>query len=197
MMKGLMDHCLSQATVVDCMRAKAKAIEAELGETKPWKAVQENKLDLTKKLLEEEEVQIEALKKVLKDKEDEISKSKKQLRQAKEDAIKEYRDSDALLVELGSSFADGFDDCLCQVKALFPDLNLSHIIIDAKGQTPAHPADSEGTDELFVDGTTPDPQGDKEVAPHDDQTKSVKEESHPLERNQAVEEKDEETLVDQ
>lgn len=39
MMKGLMDHCLSQEMVVDRVR-----MEAELGELKVWKAVQEKKL---------------------------------------------------------------------------------------------------------------------------------------------------------
>ena len=77
MMKGLMDCCVSQATMVDRVRAKAEVTEAELGELKAWKVIQEKKLDLTKMLLEETEVQMEALKKLLKDKEDEISKSKK------------------------------------------------------------------------------------------------------------------------
>ena len=76
---------------------------------------------------------MELLKKVLKDKEDEISQSKKLLCCAKEDAIKEFRDSDALLAKLGGSFIDGFDNYLCQVKASFPDLDLSHITIDAEG----------------------------------------------------------------
>ena len=96
-------------------------------------------------------MQMEALKKVLNDKEDKISNSKKQLRRAKEDAIKDYYNFDALLAELGGSFADGFDDCLRQVKASFPNLDLSHVTIDAKGQTPARPTDSIGIDELFVD----------------------------------------------
>lgn len=69
-------------------------------------------MDLTKKLLEESEAQTELLKKVLKDNEGEISKLRKQLLQAKEDAIKEYCNSNALLYKLGGSFADGFDDCL-------------------------------------------------------------------------------------
>ena len=43
----------------------------------------------------------------------------------------EYRDSDALLKELGGSFVDGFDDCFHQVKASFLDLDLSHISIEA------------------------------------------------------------------
>ena len=77
MMKGLMDCCVSQAMVVDHVRAKAEVTEAELGELKAWKVIQEKKLDLTKMLLEETEMQMEALKKLLKDKEDEISKSKK------------------------------------------------------------------------------------------------------------------------
>ena len=48
----------------------------------------------------------EELKKVLEDKEND-------LRQAKERAVQEYRDSDALLSELGVSYNDGFDDALC------------------------------------------------------------------------------------
>ena len=150
-----------------------------------------------KKLLEEAKAQMEALKKVLKDKEDEISKSKKELRQAKEGAIKEYYNSNALLSKLGSSFVVGFNDCLCQVNASFLDLDLSHITIDTKGQTSTRPVDSEGTNELFADDTTLDPQRDKEAAPHNDQTKSVEKESHPLEGNQTIEEKDGETLADQ
>lgn len=81
------------------------------------------------------------LKKVLKDKEDEISKSKMQLCRAKEDAIKKYRNSDSLIYELGGSFTEGFDDYLCQVKASFSNLDLSHISINAQGQTSAHPVD--------------------------------------------------------
>ena len=34
MMKGLMDHCVSRATVVDRVRARAEALEAELAELK-------------------------------------------------------------------------------------------------------------------------------------------------------------------
>lgn len=67
---------------------------------------------MTKKSLEESEKQAEVLGNILKDKKEEIFKLKKQLCQAKEDAIKEYRNSDALLYELGGSFANGFDDCL-------------------------------------------------------------------------------------
>ena len=77
------------------------------------------------------EKQTELLRQVLEDKEKEISDTKDQYCQAKEEAIHEYRDSDALLVELGGSFAEGFDDCLCQVKNSFPDLDLSHVTIDA------------------------------------------------------------------
>ena len=67
---------------------------------------------MTKKSLEESEKQAEVLGNMLKDKEVEIFKLKKQLRRAKEDAIKEYCNSDTLLYKLGGSFADSFDDCL-------------------------------------------------------------------------------------
>ena len=98
--------------MIDRVRAKAETSEAELGELKAWKVIQEKKFDLIKRLLKEAKKQTEALNKELKDKEDEITKSKKQLHRAKEDAIKEYHDSEALLAELGGHFADGFDDCL-------------------------------------------------------------------------------------
>lgn len=117
--------------MVSCLREKAKKTEEELSELMAWKVVQENKLYLNKKLLEESKAQTELLRKVLKDKEDEISKLKKQLRQAKKDKIKEYRDSNALIKELGGSFADCFYKCFCQVRKFFPDLDLSHIFIDA------------------------------------------------------------------
>ena len=58
------------------------------------------------------EKQTKLLKKALADKDKEIKDANDRLRQAKEEAIREYRDSDALLAELGGSFAEGFDDCL-------------------------------------------------------------------------------------
>ena len=39
MMKGLMDHCVSQVMVVDHVTARAKALKAELGELKARKVV--------------------------------------------------------------------------------------------------------------------------------------------------------------
>ena len=64
--------------------------------------------------------------------------------------IREYRDSDALLAKLGGLFAEGFDDCLCQVKASHRDLDLSDINIDAQAQTSIQSVHSKTTDELFA-----------------------------------------------
>ena len=69
------------------------------------------------------------MQKVLANKKKEIIEAKDRLRQAKEETIREYRDSDALLAELGVSFAEGFDDCLRQVKASYPDLALSTLML--------------------------------------------------------------------
>lgn len=132
MMKGLMDHCVSHETVLGCLREKLGAKKAEVQELLAWKDVQIGKLDLTKQLLKESEAQVKALNNILKDKEAETMEAKSQLCHAKEVAIKEYRDSDDLLRELGGSFTDGFDDCIRQVKASFPDLDLSHVSIDAQ-----------------------------------------------------------------
>ena len=62
------------------------------------------------------------MKKALKDKE-------KDVRQAKEVAVLEYRDSDALISELRVSYNDGFDNALHQVKALYPELDVSFVNI--------------------------------------------------------------------
>ena len=100
------------------------------------------------------------MQKVLADKEKEITEAKDRLCQAKKEAIREYRDSDALLVELRGSFAEGFDDCLCQVEASYPDLNLSNINIDAPAQTSVQFVASKSTNELFAE----DVLGDGETA---------------------------------
>ena len=129
-----------------------------------WKEVQVNKFDLTKKLLEESEAQVQALKEILKDKESEISEAKSQLHQAKEDAVREYGNSNTLLKELGVFFADNFDDYFCQVKVSFLDLDLSHVSINAQAQTVAQPIYSEGTNKLFAKETNLDPQGDVDTS---------------------------------
>ena len=86
----------------------------------------------------------EELKTVLEDKENE-------LRLAKEKAVQEYRDSDALLTELGVSYNDGFDDALRQAKALYPKLDFSTVNINVAEATSGHPDASDDTNELFVE----------------------------------------------
>ena len=61
----------------------------------------------------------------------------------------EYRDSDALISELGVSYNDGFDDALRQVKALYLELDLSSVNISVPEPTSVHPDQSEDTNELF------------------------------------------------
>ena len=152
------------------------------------KEVQFNKLDLTRQLLEESEAQVEVLKKILKDKEEEILEVKGQLRQAKKDAVREYRDSNAPLKELGGSFADGFDNCFCQVKASFP--------AQAQAQTLTQLIYSEGTDELFANETNLDPQDDGDTI-HVDQEKYVRDGTRQLEGDQTVEKNEKPPTIQQ
>ena len=86
----------------------------------------------------------EELKTVLEDKE-------KELRLAKEKAVQEYRDSDALLTELGVSYNDGFDDALRQAKALYPKLDFSAVNINVAEAMSVQPDASDDTNELFVE----------------------------------------------
>ena len=61
----------------------------------------------------------------------------------------EYRDSDALIAELGVSYNDGFDDTLRQAKALYPKLDFSSVNISVPKPTSVHPEQSVDTNELF------------------------------------------------
>ena len=67
--------------------------------------VTEQKLKLAERAKDEYQKMTEELKLVLEDKEND-------LRLAKERAVQEYRDSDALLLELRVSYNDGFNDAL-------------------------------------------------------------------------------------
>ena len=77
-------------------------------------------------------------------------------------AVCEYRDSDALLSELGDSFLQGFDDALHQVKKAYPTLDFSNIKVEDQAQTSVMPIASDDADDFFdeVDGL-----GDGESAP--------------------------------
>lgn len=116
----------------------------ELIELKNWKLVTQQKLKLAEQARDEYYKLAEDLKKALEDKEKEVC-------QAKEVAVLEYRDSDALLSELGVSYNDGFNDALHQVKALYPELDVSSVNIIVPEKTSVQPAQSEDTNELFGD----------------------------------------------
>ena len=66
-------------------------------------------------------------------------------------AVCEYRNSDALLSELGDSFLQGFKDTLRQVKKAYPDLDVSNIKMEDQAQSFAMPVASDDTDDLFAE----------------------------------------------
>ena len=72
----------------------------------------EKKFDLSEQVRKELEQKTDEARKALEVKDKEIQDLKEKLRQAKEVAVREYRDSDALLAELGNSILQGFDDVL-------------------------------------------------------------------------------------
>ena len=144
MTKGLMDRSLHHEMALERVREKAKLAEKELLELKNWKVVTEQKLKLAERARDEYQKMTEELRKVLEDKEND-------LRQAKERAVQEYRDSDALLSELGVSYNDGFDDALRHAKALYPKLDFSSVNIIVAEATSVHPDLSNDMNELFAE----------------------------------------------
>ena len=142
MTKGLMERSLHHETALGRVCEKAKLAEEEPFELKNWKLVTEQKLKLAKQARDEFHKLTEELKKTLEDKE-------KEFHQANEVAVLEYRDSVALISELGVLYNDGFDDALHQVKAFYPELDLSSININVPKPTFVRPDQSEDTNELF------------------------------------------------
>ena len=151
MMKGLMGWCLNHETTLDRVRAMANETKEELNGLKAWKVGMDKKFATSEKVRKELEEHMEMLKKVLEDKEKEVKDAKDQLRQVKEVAVREYRDSDDLLEELGTSYADGFDDALRQFKKAYPDLDCSQFKIDTQAQATVQPIASDSTEDLFAD----------------------------------------------
>ena len=105
---------------------------------------------------------MEELKAVLEDKEDE-------LRLAKEKAVQEYRDSDALLTEFGTSYTDGFEDALRQAKALYPKFDFSAVDINVAEGMSVQPDASDDTADLFAEErpvtAVPEPQAEEGKTP--------------------------------
>ena len=112
MMKGLIGRCLNKETVLDRVWADVESLEDELNQLKSWKVNMENEFNYFEKVRKELEQGAEKVKKVLEGKDKKIKDLKGQLCQAKKETVREYRDSNALLSELGTSFLEGFDDAL-------------------------------------------------------------------------------------
>ena len=162
MTKGLMDRALRNETALERVRDQARVTEEELLELKNWKVVTEKKLKLAEEARDEHQRTVEELKTVLEDKEDE-------LRLAKEKAVQEYRDSDALLTELGSSYTDGFEDALRQAKALYPKFDFSAVDINVAEGMSVQPDAFDDTADLFAEerpvSVAPEPQAEEAKTP--------------------------------
>ena len=154
-----MDRCLNREAALDRVRAKTEQTEDELGQLHKWKSTMEKKFDLSEQARKELEQKTDEALKALEIKEKEIQDLKERIRQAKEVAVRQNRDSDALLGELADSFLQGFDDSLRQIKRAYPDLDMSMIKVDDQGQTSALLVASENTDDLFGEDAV---QGDGE-----------------------------------
>ena len=160
-----MDRCLNREAALERVRSKADQTEEELSQLHKWKSSMEKKFELSEKTRKEFEQMSEEAGKALKGKEDEVKDLKKKLRQAREDAVNEYRDSEALLKELGGSFLQDFDDALRQIKKAYLDLDMSMITVSDQDQTSALPVASENIDDLFGEDAA---QGDGESVPSKD-----------------------------
>ena len=129
---------------------KAEQTKDELNQLRNCKPKMEKKLELSEKARKSLEKVTEEAKRALEGKDKEIQDLKDEVHQAKDVAVREYRDSDALISELGDFFLQGFDDAIRQVKKSYPDLDVSKIKVEDPSQTFDMLADSDDTDDLFA-----------------------------------------------
>ena len=123
---------------------------------------------------------------------------REQVRRAKEDGKTEFRNSDGFLNELCNCYNNGFQECLHQVKALHPSLDVSQVSLDNVARSPTRTVNQEDTDEILMVDPMPNIQVDGEAAPEDEQVKSIGDENRPIgEVDEPEKFMDEETLVDQ
>ena len=149
-----MDRCLNREAALERVRVKAEQTEDELGQLNKWKSTMEKKFDLSEQVRKDLEQKMDEARKALEVKDKEIQDLKEKLCQAKEAAVREYRDSDTLLSELGDSFPQDFDDALHQFKEAYPTLDVSMIKVDNQAQMSAMLVASENTDDLFAEEAT-------------------------------------------
>ena len=154
MMKGPMGRCLTHETALGRVRAKAELTEDEMNQLQNWKSKMEKKFELSERVRKELKQRTEEAKKAFEDKDKELQDLKDQLRLAKEVAIREYRDSNALLSELEDSYLQGFDDALHQVQKAYPNLDVSNIKVEDQAQTSVIPIALENTEDLFAEDVT-------------------------------------------
>ena len=154
-----MGRCLNHKMALDHIRKRANETEDKLSGLKAWKVGMDKKFATSETVRKELEQKVESLEKALANKEKEVKDAKDQLRQAKEAAVRKYRDSDALLEELGTSYTDGFDDTVHQAKKAYLDLDFSQLNIDTQAQATAQTIASKSTEDLFANDAT---LGDKE-----------------------------------
>ena len=162
MIKGLMGQCLKNEVALEHVWSKVEQMEDELNQLRSWKTTMEKKFEFSERERKELEQSMGEAKMALEGKEKEIKNLKDGLHQAKEVAVREYCDSDALLLKLGDSFLQGFDDALRQVKKAYPDLDVSNIKMEDQAQTSVLPVASDNMDDLFAEA---DGQGEGESAP--------------------------------
>ena len=146
----------------------------------------EKKFDLSEKVRKELKQRTEEAKKALEDKDKEVQDLKDQLYQAKEVAIREYRNSDALLSELGDSYLEGFDDALRQIKKAFRDLDVSNIKVEDQAQTSVMPIASEDTEDLFAEDVNQGDGGSAQVPNVQGQAQPIGDDIHQLEQEKDV-----------
>ena len=127
MMKGLIGRCLKNEVALERVQSKAEQTEDELNQLRSWKIMMEKKFELSERERKKLEQIMGEAKMALEGKETKITNLKDGLRQAKEVAVREYRHSNALILELGDSFLQGFEDALRQVKKAYPNLDVSNI----------------------------------------------------------------------
>ena len=129
-MKALQDRGVAKEGVITRLHKRIKNMTNEQKQYKKAFRTLNQKLKELKKKLEEEGRQKKKEQDAKETAEKELATLLGQVETAKSDAMKEFRASQTFIDSYAEYYGDGFEDCLKQVKSLYPHLDLSKVSMD-------------------------------------------------------------------
>ena len=129
-MKALQDRSVAQEGVIACLRKRNKTLTDEQEQYNEALRTLNKEVKELREKVEEEGRQKKKEQEAKAMVEKELTTFLGQMEMARADAVKEFKASQPFIDSCSVYYGDGFEDCLKQVKSIYPHLDLSKITMD-------------------------------------------------------------------